>query len=41
VLGSGTFEAATQGDGYAAIAQAYSQTLIELADRLTQELRRR
>lgn len=41
VLGSGTFAAATQGDGYAAIAQAYSQTLIELADRLTPELRRR
>jgi hypothetical protein len=41
VLGSGTFTAATQGTGYAAIAQAYSRTLIDLADRLTPELRSR
>jgi len=41
VLGSGTFTAAIQGTGYAAIAQAYSRTLIDLADRLTPELRSR
>jgi uncharacterized lipoprotein YmbA len=39
-LGSGSFEAAI-GDGYAAVAQAYSQTLSDLAERLAQEVRRR
>ena len=40
-LGSGSFEAAMIGDGYAAVAQAYSQTLSDLAERLAQEVRRR
>jgi len=40
-LGSGAFEAAITGDGYAAVAQAYSQTLSDLAERLAEEVRRR
>jgi uncharacterized lipoprotein YmbA len=40
-LGSGAFEAAITGGGYAAIAQAYSQTLSDLAERLAEEMRRR
>jgi uncharacterized lipoprotein YmbA len=40
-LGSGSFETAMSGDGYAAVAQAYSQTLSDLAERLAQEVRRR
>jgi uncharacterized protein len=40
-LGSGAFEAAITGDGYAAVAQAYSQTLGDLAGRLAEEVRRR
>ena len=40
-LGSGAFEAAITRDDYAAIAQAYSQTLSDLAERLAEEVRRR
>jgi uncharacterized lipoprotein YmbA len=40
-LGSGTFEAAVHGDGYAAVAEAYSQSLSALADRLVRDLRPR
>ena len=40
-LGSGSFEAAVTGDDSAAVAQAYSQTLGDLAGRLTEEMRRR
>jgi uncharacterized lipoprotein YmbA len=40
-LGSGAFEAAITRDDYAAIAQAYSQTLSDLAERLSEEVRRR
>ena len=40
-LGSGSFEAAMIGDGYAAVAQAYSQALSDLAERLAAEVRRR
>jgi uncharacterized lipoprotein YmbA len=40
-LGGGSFEADITHDGYAAVAQAYSQTLSALAERLAKELRRR
>jgi uncharacterized lipoprotein YmbA len=40
-LGSGAFEAAITSDGYAAVAQAYSQTLSDLAERLAEVVRRR
>ncbi len=40
-LGSGTFETDAQGDGYEAVAQAYSRTLSALADRLVRDLRPR
>jgi uncharacterized lipoprotein YmbA len=40
-LGSGAFEAAITRDDYAAIAQAYSQTLSDLAERLAEEVRGR
>jgi len=40
-LGSGSFETAITGDGYAAVAQAYSQALSDLAERLAAEVRRR
>jgi len=40
-LGSGSFEAPVTGDDAAAVAQAYSQTLSDLAGRLTKEMRRR
>ncbi len=40
-LGSGAFEAPVTGDEYAAVAQAYSQTLSDLAGRLAEEMRRR
>ena len=40
-VGSGAFEAAITGDGYAAVAQAYSQTLSDLAERLAKEVRQR
>jgi len=40
-LGSGSFEAAITGDGYAAVAKAYSHTLSDLAERLAQEVRPR
>jgi uncharacterized lipoprotein YmbA len=40
-LGSGSFEAAITREGYAAVAQAYSQTLSDLAERLAQEVRPR
>ena len=39
-LGSGSFEAVLSGDGYAAVAEAYSRTLGDLAERLAQEVRR-
>ena len=38
-LGSGYFEASAAGDGYEAVAQAYSRTLSDLADRLVQGVR--
>jgi uncharacterized protein len=38
-LGSGLFEAPLDGESYASVAQAYSQTLSELADRLSANLR--
>ena len=40
-LGSGSFAAAMTGDGYADVAQAYSQALSDLAERLAAEVRRR
>jgi uncharacterized lipoprotein YmbA len=40
-LGTGSFEAAVTGDGYAAIAQAFSRALNDLAERLSQAVRRR
>jgi uncharacterized lipoprotein YmbA len=40
-LGSGSFEAAVTRDDSAAVAQAYSQTLGDLAGRLAEEMRRR
>ena len=40
-LGSGSFEAAINGDGYAAVAQAYSQAVSDLAERLARDVRRR
>jgi hypothetical protein len=40
-LGSGSFDAAIAHDGYAAVAQAYSHTLSDLAERLAQEVRPR
>jgi uncharacterized lipoprotein YmbA len=40
-LGSGSFEASIAGDEYAAVAQAYSQTLSDLAGRLAEGIRRR
>lgn len=40
-LGSGAFEAAGNGDGYAVVAQAYSRLLGDLADRLAAEIGRR
>ena len=40
-LGSGSFETALGGDGYAAVAQAYSQTLSDLAERLAEAVPRR
>ena len=39
-LGSGSFEAIVAGDGYSAVARAYSQTLSDLAERLAQQVRR-
>ena len=40
-LGSGSFTVSMNGDGYAAVAQAYSQLLSELAERLAVDIRRR
>jgi uncharacterized lipoprotein YmbA len=40
-LGSGSFEAPVTGDDSATVAQAFSQTLSDLAGRLTEEMRRR
>jgi uncharacterized lipoprotein YmbA len=37
-MGSAVFEAPVNGDGYGAVAEAYSQTLSALADRLAHEL---
>jgi uncharacterized lipoprotein YmbA len=40
-LGSDSFEAALTHDGYAAVAEAYSETLSALAERLAERVRRR
>jgi uncharacterized lipoprotein YmbA len=40
-IGSAAFEAPLGGEGYASVAQAYSQTLSALADRLAEDVRRR
>ena len=40
-IGSAGFEAPLGGEDYASVAQAYSQTLSALADRLAEEVRRR
>jgi len=40
-LGGGSFEAAVTRDEYSAVAQAFSQTLSDLAERLAQGVRRR
>jgi uncharacterized protein len=40
-IGSGLFEAPLDSDAYASVAQAYSQTLSELAEKLAGNLRRK